>query len=82
MAIDPDVITYFNSTKVQFRACGQDGVPFFPGYFNSTKVQFRDTLRTKATRAAHYFNSTKVQFRAVKLDRKYHINKGFEKRFR
>jgi len=28
------------------------------------------------------FNSTKVQFRAVKLDRKYHINKGFEKRFR
>ena len=29
-----------------------------------------------------YFNSTKVQFGAVKLDRKYHINKGFEKRFR
>ena len=28
------------------------------------------------------FNSTKVQFGAVKLDRKYHINKGFEKRFR
>ena len=27
------------------------------------------------------FNSTKVQFGAVKLDRKYHINKGFEKRF-
>ena len=31
---------------------------------------------------ALHFNSTKVQFRAVKLDRKYHINKGFEKRFR
>ena len=31
--------------------------------------------------AATYFNSTKVQFGAVKLDRKYHINKGFEKRF-
>ena len=30
----------------------------------------------------YYFNSTKVQFGAVKLDRKYHINKGFEKRFR
>ena len=29
-----------------------------------------------------YFNSTKVQFGAVKLDRNYHINKGFEKRFR
>ena len=28
------------------------------------------------------FNSTKVQFGAVKLDRNYHINKGFEKRFR
>ena len=30
----------------------------------------------------YHFNSTKVQFGAVKLDRKYHINKGFEKRFR
>ena len=33
-------------------------------------------------RGSAYFNSTKVQFGAVKLDRKYHINKGFEKRFR
>ena len=51
-------------------------------YFNSTKVQFGVFLAVVAILSILDFNSTKVQFGAVKLDRKYHINKGFEKRFR
>ena len=50
--------------------------------FNSTKVQFGGSLSLSFVILRIYFNSTKVQFGAVKLDRKYHINKGFEKRFR
>ena len=51
-------------------------------YFNSTKVQFGELTLTPTEKPESHFNSTKVQFGAVKLDRKYHINKGFEKRFR
>ena len=51
-------------------------------YFNSTKVQFGVHVQKIPYQYSNDFNSTKVQFGAVKLDRKYHINKGFEKRFR
>ena len=51
-------------------------------YFNSTKVQFGEDPNLSKRELFYHFNSTKVQFGAVKLDRKYHINKGFEKRFR
>ena len=72
----------FNSTKVQFGA-SMDGTHSSQlGNFNSTKVQFGVMTQTGVSPLVSYFNSTKVQFGAVKLDRKYHINKGFEKRFR
>ena len=72
----------FNSTKVQFRDPDEFPVKAGERNFNSTKVQFRGKGYLKLKEESEDFNSTKVQFRAVKLDRKYHINKGFEKRFR
>ena len=71
----------FNSTKVQFGGSSRShaessALISIPLRYNLENDSFHEHSEPIN------FNSTKVQFGAVKLDRKYHINKGFEKRFR
>ena len=74
-------MSYFNSTKVQFG--GLQSRRLLGILAISIPLRYNlELLFGCGANDISDFNSTKVQFGAVKLDRKYHINKGFEKRFR
>ena len=58
------LVSYFNSTKVQFGAMLKSESKAKQLNFNSTKVQFGVPPTSISIFAIFYFNSTKVQFGA------------------